>query len=59
SGKTTQVPQPILDKAAMRGQGTCCNIICAQPRRIAAISIPQRMANKRKESLGQSVGYQA
>ncbi|CAH7689891.1 P-loop containing nucleoside triphosphate hydrolase protein [Phakopsora pachyrhizi] len=58
SGKTTQVPQLILDEATMRGQGARCNIICTQPRRIAAISVAQRVANERKESLGQSVGYQ-
>ncbi|CAH7671432.1 hypothetical protein PPACK8108_LOCUS6205 [Phakopsora pachyrhizi] len=58
SGKTNQVPHLILDEATMRGQGAQCNIICTQLRRIAAISPAQRAANKRKESLDQSVGYQ-
>lgn len=58
SGKTTQVPQLILDAATMRGDGAKCNIICTQPRRIAAISVAQRVANERNEQLGESIGYQ-
>ncbi|KAI7957273.1 hypothetical protein MJO28_004368 [Puccinia striiformis f. sp. tritici] len=58
SGKTTQVPQIILDEATMRGEGAKCNIICTQPRRIAAISVAQRVANERNEKLSESVGYQ-
>lgn len=58
SGKTTQVPQLILDEATMRGQGANCNVICTQPRRIAAISVAQRVANERNENLCESVGYQ-
>ncbi|KAG0150238.1 hypothetical protein CROQUDRAFT_652659 [Cronartium quercuum f. sp. fusiforme G11] len=58
SGKTTQVPQLILDAATMRGDGAKCNIICTQPRRIAAISVAQRVANERNEQLGDSIGYQ-
>ncbi|WAR54174.1 hypothetical protein PtB15_3B687 [Puccinia triticina] len=58
SGKTTQVPQLILDEATMRGEGAKCNIICTQPRRIAAISVAQRVANERNEKLSESVGYQ-
>jgi len=58
SGKTTQVPQIILDDATMRGEGAKCNIICTQPRRIAAISVAQRVANERNEKLCESVGYQ-
>ena len=38
-GKTTQVPQFILDDAQARGQGANCNIICTQPRRISAIGV--------------------
>ncbi|KAH9469770.1 hypothetical protein Pst134EA_007047 [Puccinia striiformis f. sp. tritici] len=56
--KTTQVPQIILDEATMRGEGAKCNIICTQPRRIAAISVAQRVANERNEKLSESVGYQ-
>ncbi|KAL5273653.1 TDRD9 family protein [Megaselia abdita] len=55
-GKTTQVPQFILDRAQSRGE--YCNIICTQPRRIAAISIAQRVCAERKWELGELVGYQ-
>lgn len=58
SGKTTQVPQLILDQMIARGQGSRCNIVCTQPRRIAAISVAERIAKERGESIGQSVGYQ-
>ncbi|XP_059476225.1 ATP-dependent DNA/RNA helicase DHX36 [Neocloeon triangulifer] len=57
-GKTTQVPQFILDDAIKKGQGSMCRIICTQPRRISAITIAQRVADERTESLGKSVGYQ-
>lgn len=58
SGKSTQVPQLLLDDAILQGKGALCNVICTQPRRIAAISLAQRVANERGESLGESVGYQ-
>ncbi|KAG8185460.1 hypothetical protein JTE90_019719 [Oedothorax gibbosus] len=56
SGKTTQVPQLILDHASVTGQA--CRIICTQPRRIAAISVSERVALERDDKIGQSVGYQ-
>ncbi|KAK4048803.1 hypothetical protein OIV83_004569 [Microbotryomycetes sp. JL201] len=58
SGKTTQIPQLILDDWIMRGEGANCNIICTQPRRIAAVSVAERVAKERGESLGESIGYQ-
>ncbi|XP_057861727.2 DExH-box ATP-dependent RNA helicase DExH7, chloroplastic isoform X2 [Cryptomeria japonica] len=61
-GKTTQVPQYILDDLIEAGQGGFCNIICTQPRRIAAISVAERVADERCEpppgSHGSLVGYQ-
>ncbi|KAK8137512.1 hypothetical protein PG984_003005 [Apiospora sp. TS-2023a] len=57
SGKTTQVPQIILDDAIRRGEGADCNIICTQPRRIAATSVAARVAVERGERIGDSVGY--
>ena len=57
SGKTTQVPQILLDKAIAEGYGANCNIICTQPRRIAATSVARRVANERAEKLQDSVGY--
>ncbi|KAG9147531.1 hypothetical protein Leryth_007315 [Lithospermum erythrorhizon] len=49
-GKTTQVPQFILDDMIEAGRGGYCNIICTQPRRIAAISVAERVADERCES---------
>ncbi|XP_076921009.1 DExH-box ATP-dependent RNA helicase DExH7, chloroplastic-like [Bidens hawaiensis] len=61
-GKTTQVPQFILDDMIEQGHGGICNIVCTQPRRIAAISIAERVADERCESSPGSkdslVGYQ-
>ncbi|GFU19130.1 3'-5' RNA helicase YTHDC2 [Nephila pilipes] len=56
SGKTTQVPQFILDHSSVVGQP--CRIICTQPRRIAAISVAERVALERDDKVGQSIGYQ-
>jgi small subunit ribosomal protein S24e len=58
SGKTTQIPQMLLDEHIRRGEGATCNIICTQPRRLAAISVANRVARERGEKLGDSVGYQ-
>ncbi|GAA5860889.1 hypothetical protein JCM8547_003880 [Rhodosporidiobolus lusitaniae] len=60
SGKTTQLPQLILDDAILAGNGAETNIVCTQPRRIAAISVAERVAKERGESVGGegSVGYQ-
>jgi ATP-dependent RNA helicase DHX57 len=41
-GKTTQVPQFILDHEIKSKQGSKCNIICTQPRRISAIGVAGR-----------------
>ena len=57
SGKTTQVPQILLEDAIAKGQGSACNIICTQPRRIAATSVARRVAVERGEKLQDSVGY--
>lgn len=57
SGKTTQLPQLILDHFIDKGEGAECNIVCTQPRRLAAISVAHRVANERGEALGASIGY--
>ena len=56
SGKTTQVPQYILDHYAEKGE--YCNIIVTQPRRIAAMSIAKRVCQERGWPLGSVCGYQ-
>ncbi|KAJ7783789.1 P-loop containing nucleoside triphosphate hydrolase protein [Mycena maculata] len=58
SGKTTQIPQLILDSYIDRGEGASCNVVCTQPRRLAALSVADRVAKERGETLGKSVGYQ-
>lgn len=55
SGKTTQVPQFCLEDAAAKG--IPCNIIIAQPRRISAMSVAERVAAERGETIGKTVGY--
>lgn len=56
SGKTTKVPQFILDE--YRQKQLYCNIIVAQPRRIAASSNAKRVCNERSWICGSIVGYQ-
>ncbi|XP_053390131.1 ATP-dependent DNA/RNA helicase DHX36-like, partial [Mercenaria mercenaria] len=58
-GKTTQVPQYILDDFIEQDRGSQCRIICTQPRRISAISVAERVAAERAEACGNgnSVGY--
>lgn len=51
------MPQILLEKAIKEGNGAKCNIICTQPRRIAATSVAQRVAVERNEPLQKSVGY--
>ena len=50
-GKTTQVPQFILDSYLKNGNGGSCNIVITQPRRISAISIAERVAYERLENI--------
>ncbi|XP_023163854.2 ATP-dependent DNA/RNA helicase DHX36 isoform X2 [Drosophila hydei] len=57
-GKTTQVPQLLLDDCIEKGIGTTCRIVCTQPRRISAITVAERVSYERAEPLGHSVGYQ-
>ncbi|KAF9044531.1 P-loop containing nucleoside triphosphate hydrolase protein [Hymenopellis radicata] len=57
SGKTTQIPQMILDAWTEEGKGALCNIVCTQPRRLAALGVATRVAAERGEQVGQSVGY--
>eukprot|EP00930_Biecheleria_cincta_P019174 TRINITY_DN14707_c0_g3_i1.p1 TRINITY_DN14707_c0_g3~~TRINITY_DN14707_c0_g3_i1.p1 ORF type:complete len:1410 (+),score=327.38 TRINITY_DN14707_c0_g3_i1:197-4426(+) len=61
SGKTTQLPQFLVDDWR-EGSGTGAlrrppALVVTQPRRIAAVSIAQRVAWERNEDLGWGVGY--
>ncbi|CAN0897445.1 DExH-box ATP-dependent RNA helicase DExH6 [Linum grandiflorum] len=56
-GKTTQVPQFLLDHLWSRGE--VCKIICTQPRRISAMSVADRISQERGQITGDDVGYKA
>lgn len=56
SGKTTQVPQYILNDSTRRSRP--CRIMVTQPRRVAAVSVANRVAEERGEQIGDIVGYQ-
>ena len=51
SGKSTQIPQYLLERSLNE------NIICTQPRRVAAMSVSSRVAQERNCELGFEVGY--
>lgn len=52
SGKTTQIPQ-YLHQAGLSDRGM---IAVTQPRRVAAITIANRVAKEMKSQLGETVG---
>ncbi|XP_022125421.2 ATP-dependent DNA/RNA helicase DHX36 [Pieris rapae] len=56
-GKSTQIPQLILDRAMKNKTGANVKILVTQPRRIAASTLAMRVAKERSETLGNSVGY--
>ena len=51
SGKSTQVPQFILDELLESGLGDQGSVICTQPRRIAAVGVAMRIADERGEGV--------
>ncbi|PCJ52159.1 MAG: ATP-dependent RNA helicase HrpA [Planctomycetota bacterium] len=54
SGKTTQLPKMCLEL----GYGIKGRIGCTQPRRIAAVSVSDRVASEMKVALGNEIGYE-
>ena len=56
-GKSTKVPQFILDEALSQTPPTNCRILVTQPRRVAAIKLAERVSAERRERLGTTVGY--
>ena len=52
SGKTTQIPQWCVDFSKKMGKKS---VACTQPRRVAAMSVAQRVAEEMDVSLGQEV----
>lgn len=53
SGKTTQIPQFVYESGLILKDGMCA---VTQPRRMAAISIAQRVAEEQQGKLGDLVG---
>uniref|UniRef100_A0A7S1CH90 RNA helicase n=1 Tax=Bicosoecida sp. CB-2014 TaxID=1486930 RepID=A0A7S1CH90_9STRA len=53
SGKTTQIPQFLFD-AGMARKGL---IVVTQPRRVAAVTVAQRVAEEMGTRVGEGVGY--
>ncbi|WP_232023362.1 ATP-dependent RNA helicase HrpA [Thiomicrorhabdus aquaedulcis] len=54
SGKTTQIPKICLEA----GRGVFGRIGCTQPRRLAARSVSERIAQELGSNVGELVGYQ-
>uniref|UniRef100_A0A8C4R9R1 DEAH (Asp-Glu-Ala-His) box helicase 30 n=1 Tax=Eptatretus burgeri TaxID=7764 RepID=A0A8C4R9R1_EPTBU len=57
-GKTTRIPQFILEQAALADRGVTCNVIVTQPRRLSAITVCQRVQHELGPALCGNVGYQ-
>ena len=55
SGKTTQLPKMALE-AGFGAKGRL--VACTQPRRLAAVTVAERVAHELGEEVGASVGYQ-
>jgi ATP-dependent RNA helicase YTHDC2 len=55
SGKTTQIPQYLLESATEKNLP--CRILCTQPRRISAIASADRVSYERCDDSG-TIGYQ-
>ncbi|KAH3903373.1 probable Pre-mRNA-splicing factor ATP-dependent RNA helicase PRP43 [Saccharomycodes ludwigii] len=55
SGKTTQIPQFVLYDEMPHLNGM--QVACTQPRRVAAMSVAERVANEMDVRLGEEVGY--
>ncbi|TMW44045.1 hypothetical protein DOY81_010878 [Sarcophaga bullata] len=54
SGKTTQIPQWCVEYAVSKGKK---GVSCTQPRRVAAMSVAQRVSEEMDVNLGEEVGY--
>eukprot|EP00439_Symbiodinium_sp_Y106_P077286 s128_g16.t1 len=57
SGKTTQLPQFLLEAGYHMQGDKSKGIACTQPRRVAAMSVAQRVADELDTFLGAHVGY--
>ncbi|MBA0862346.1 hypothetical protein Goshw_007352 [Gossypium schwendimanii] len=59
SGKTTQIPQFVLDAVDIEtpDKRRKMMIACTQPRRVAAMSVSRRVAEEMDVTIGEEVGY--
>jgi pre-mRNA-splicing factor ATP-dependent RNA helicase DHX16 len=57
SGKTTQIPQFLMSMLENDEETKSKKVVCTQPRRVAAMSIAQRVAEEAGTRLGKKVGY--
>ena len=57
-GKSTQIPQLVLERALCASPPQHCSVIVTQPRRLAAIGLAERVAAERAEECGAgTVGF--
>ena len=56
-GKSTRIPQYLLEHWVKTRGSERCLIAVTQPRRIAAISLAERVSEERDEDVGNIVGY--
>ncbi|CAM6018180.1 unnamed protein product [Sphagnum balticum] len=54
-GKSTQVPQYVLEDYIEMGKGAECNIICTQSRRLSAIGLADRVSKERSQAASETV----
>ncbi|KAL3648128.1 hypothetical protein CASFOL_009096 [Castilleja foliolosa] len=59
SGKTTQIPQFVLDAVELESPDKRKKfmVACTQPRRVAAMSVSRRVAEEMDVTIGEEVGY--
>ncbi|CAJ2662384.1 unnamed protein product [Trifolium pratense] len=59
SGKTTQIPQFVLDAVDLEtpDKRKKMMVACTQPRRVAAMSVSRRVAEEMDVTIGEEVGY--
>ena len=57
SGKSTQLPSYLLNDMVESLRGSECYIVCTQPRRVAAISVAERVAYEYGEQVSESVMF--
>ena len=56
-GKSSQIPQFIIDDFINSGKPHVCRILISQPNYMAAKSLAKRVAGERNEEVGRTVGY--